>query len=99
MPSGRPPFPDRTAETYVANTGRAGAIIRGRLRCRKARPRRIGDTGDVLAEFVRLERLGMPGHFYWIPRDGSEIRAGINIAEAEPLQAGFVDAIERVGRA
>jgi hypothetical protein len=41
----------------------------------------------------------MPGHFYWIPRDGSEIRAGINFAEAESLQAGFVDAIERVGRA
>jgi hypothetical protein len=97
MPSGRPQLPDRTAETYAASTGRAGAIIRGLLRCHKARPRRISATRDRLAEFVRLERLGMPGYFYWISRDGSKILAGRGLVGAEPLQPGFLYAMERAG--
>jgi hypothetical protein len=36
---------------------------------------------------------------YWVRRDGSEIRAGLNFATAEALSAGFVDLMARFGRA
>jgi hypothetical protein len=97
MSPGRPPFPDRTADTYLANTGRAGAIIRGLLRSGKASPRRLAETSDQGAEFIRLERRAAHGASYWVARDGTEIRAGINFADAETLQPGFVEAMERTG--
>jgi hypothetical protein len=50
------------------------------------------DTG----EFVRLERRPAPG-WYWIARDGGQVRVGCDFATVEQLQAGFLDAMARVG--
>jgi hypothetical protein len=97
MPIGRPPEIDRTAATHMAGTARASAVIRGLLRSGRARPRRLCDTGDDATEFIRIERRAAHGASFWVRRDGSEIRAGINFADAEALQIGFVDAMERVG--
>jgi hypothetical protein len=99
MRASRPPFPDRTAETYVANTGRAGAVVRGLLRTGRARPRRLADTGDDATEFIRLARRAAHGACFWVARNGSEIRAGINFADAEPLQIGFVEKMAEAGAA
>jgi hypothetical protein len=99
MPLGRPPEIDRTAAEHLAGTARAGAIVRGLLRTGKARPRRLCDTGDQVAKFIRLERRAAHGACYWVAVDGSEIRAGSNFAEAEALQPGFLYAMERAGGA
>jgi hypothetical protein len=97
MPLGRPIEIDRPAAEHLAGTTRAGAVVRGLLRTGKARPRRLADTGDDAAEFIRLERRAAHGASFWVARDGSEVRAGINFAEAEPMQPGFLYAMERAG--
>ena len=97
MPPGRPPEIDRTAANHLAGNARASAVIRGLLRSGKARPRRLAETSDRGAEFVRLDRRAAHGANYWVARDGSEVRTGINFADAEALQPGFLEAMERVG--
>jgi hypothetical protein len=99
MPLGRPIEIDRHADDHLAGGARAGAVVRGLLRTGKARPRRLADTVDDATEFIRLERRAAHGGCFWVRRDGSEVRAGINFAEAESLQAGFVRAMERAGAA
>jgi hypothetical protein len=100
MSSGRPPVPDHTFIAYSAGVDRAGAIVRGLLRSGRARPRRLSDTAAAGAgEFIRLERRAAHGATYWVRRDGSEIRAGLSFAEAEPMQAGFLEAMARAGAA
>jgi hypothetical protein len=99
MPPGRQPFVDRPATEHLAGTARATAVVRGLLRTGRARPRRLADTGDDASEFIVLQHRSTPGARYWVKRTGAEIRAGINFAEAEALQAGFVEAMERVGAA
>jgi hypothetical protein len=95
VPLGRPPEIDRPAAEHLAGTTRAGALVRGLLRTGRARPRRLAETSDQVAEFVRLERRAAHGASYWIARDGSEFRAGSNFAVAEPMQPGFLHAMER----
>jgi hypothetical protein len=73
-------------------------VVRGLLRTGRARPRRLAETSDQVAEFVRLERRAAPGASYWVRRDGAEIRAGLSFATAEALSAGFIDLMTRVGR-
>ena len=97
MPLGRPTEIDRTAADHLAGIARASAVIRGLLRSGKASPRRLAKTSDQGAEFARLDRRSAHGASYWVRRDGSEIRTGINFAEAESLQAGFLEAMSRVG--
>jgi hypothetical protein len=87
---------DRPAADHVAGVARASAIIRGLLRTCRARPRRLADTVDQSAEFIRLERV-TGGQFYWIARDGSEVLAGRGLVDAEALQAGFVEKMARAG--
>jgi hypothetical protein len=99
MPPSRPPVPDRTFIAYIAGVGRAGAVVRGLLRTGKARPRRLADSGDDAAEFIRLDRHAAQGASYWVQRTGTEIRAGLSFATAQPLSAGFVELMARVGRA
>src|SRR5258708_40456 len=99
MPPGRPPEIDRPAAAHMAGTARAGALVRGLLRSGKARPRRLCDTGDDTTEFIRLDRHAAHGASYWVSRDGTEVRAGINFATAEALQPGFLEAMERAGAA
>jgi hypothetical protein len=88
---------DRPAAAHLAGVARASAIVRGLLRTGRARPRRLADTGDQTAEFIRLERRAAGGQFYWIARDGSEILAGRGLVDAEPLQAGFVERMANSG--
>jgi hypothetical protein len=88
---------DRPAAAHLAGVARASAIVRGLLRTGRARPRRLADTVDLSAEFIRLERREAGGQFYWISRDGSRVLAGRGLVDAEPLQAGFVERIARSG--
>jgi hypothetical protein len=97
MPPGRPPELDRTAARHAAGTERAGSVIRGLLKTGRARPRRIAMLVDA-GEFVRLERRPAPG-WYWIARDGGQVRVGCNFATAEALQPGFLEAMSRAGAA
>jgi hypothetical protein len=90
---------DRDAAEHLAGTARASAVVRGLLRSGKASPRRLAETSDQGAEFVRIERRAVHGASYWVARDGSEIRVGSNFADAETLQAGFLEAMERAGAA
>jgi hypothetical protein len=99
MPPGRRPVLDHAFIAYITGVDRAGAIVRGLLRSGRARPRRLSDTAAGAGEFIRLERRAAHGATYWVRRDGSEIRAGLSFAEAEPMQAGFLMAMERVGAA
>jgi hypothetical protein len=74
---------------------RAHAIMEG-LR-RTGRTRKVSAApDDGLAEFIQLERT-MPGTYYWIAVDGSEVRAGASFADAAELQPGFVAAMARAG--
>jgi hypothetical protein len=68
------------------------------LRTGRARPRRLAETIDKTAEFIRLEQRVAGGQFYWIACDGSEIRAGRGLVDAEPLQAGFVERMAVAGK-
>ncbi len=96
----RPPASlDLPAAAHMADTARAGAVVRGLLRTGRARPRRLADTGDDATEFIRIERRAAHGACFWVARDGSDIRAGVNFADAEALQPGFLEAMERVGAA
>ena len=52
----------------------------------------------VTGEFVRLERRTSPG-WYWIARDGGQVRVGCNFAAAEQLQQGFIAIMARAGAA
>jgi hypothetical protein len=54
--------------------------VRGLLCTGRARPRRLGDTGRDVAEFIRLERHAAHGATYWIRRDGSELRTCLSFA-------------------
>ncbi len=68
----------------------AGLIITGRAR-------KIAAGADD--GLISLQRLAAPGEFYWLARDGSEIRSGSSLAESEPLQLGFLTAMARAGGA
>jgi hypothetical protein len=46
---------------------------------------------------IVLRKLMAPGEFYFVARDGSSIFAGSTLADAEPLQPGFVAAMARAG--
>jgi hypothetical protein len=97
MPLGRPPLPDHTFTAYIARVDRAGAIVRGLLRSGRARPRRLSDTTAGAGEFIRLERHAAHGASYWVARDSLEVRVGTNFADAQALQPGFLEAMERAG--
>jgi len=45
---------------------------------------------------LRLERRN--GGYYWISFNGSELRQGLNLLDAEPLQSTFVVAMAMAGR-
>jgi hypothetical protein len=98
MQPGRPPIPDRHADAHADRTARAGAVVRGLLRTRRARPRLLSETGDQVAEFARLERRDRTG-YYWISRAGDAIRVGSDFVASIELQQGFADAMARVGSA
>ena len=72
--------------THTANAIAAGLIRSGRAWDRAER------VGDVL----RLERKS--GGYYWITFDGREIRQGMTLGDAEPLQPTFVAKMTAAGR-
>jgi hypothetical protein len=74
-------------------TARARAVIAGLIGTGRAR--RV--TAAAADGLIRLQRLAALGEFYWLARDGSEIRSGSNLDEAEPLQVGFLIAMARAG--
>jgi hypothetical protein len=88
----RPAALDRHAVAANAAATRARAIAQGLLitgRARRSQPLPEG-------EFVRLERLSAIG-FYWVKKDGTEIRSGGSFAQASPLQLGFLDMMAAAG--
>ena len=70
---------------------RAAAVARGLVRTGRA-TKGIGSDQGML----RLQCLS--GDFYWISIDGSDVRRGSTLREADELQAKFTDAMERAGR-
>jgi len=72
-------------------TNVAAAIAKGLVRSDRAHDR-VEKVGDVL----RLERKN--GGDYWITFDGRELRQGMTLGEAEPLQPSFVTAMTAAGR-
>jgi hypothetical protein len=71
-------------------TNSATAIATGLIRTGRAvHTERVGDV-------VRLSRRG--GGYYWITFDGAEVRQGLTLLDAEPLQSTFIAAMARVGR-
>ena len=84
---------DRHAAAASRAVWRARAIARGLIATARARRSQALPEG----EFVRLEGTSATGSFYWIRRDGAEVRSGVSFAEAESLQPKFVEAMERAG--
>jgi hypothetical protein len=78
-------MPDPTPEL----SKRAQAIIEGLMRTGRGSDQRFLDT------YVRLRARA--GGFYWVHVDGSELLRGDDLANAEPLQAPFVEAMMRAG--
>jgi hypothetical protein len=89
---------DRHARDANRGFARAAALSRGLIMTGRARRAAAAAADDGLSEFTRLERRTAAGS-YWVHRDGSEVRAGISFAAADPLQPGFVDAMARAGAA
>jgi hypothetical protein len=86
-----------TARPPKATDGGSLACGRKKSPAGRARPRQIAMLVDT-GEFVRLERRPAPG-WYWIARDGGQVRVGCNFATAEQLQPGFLEAMSRAGAA
>lgn len=73
----------------IRPTDNATAIATGLIRTgRAAHTERVGDV-------LRLERRA--GGYYWINFDGAEVRQGLALGDAEPLQMSFAAAMARVG--
>jgi hypothetical protein len=71
-------------------TDSANAIAAGLIRTgRAARGERVGDV-------LRLKRHA--GGYYWIDFNGTEVRQGAMLLDAEPLQQTFVLAMALSGR-
>jgi hypothetical protein len=74
----------------------AGLIASGRARrVSEGQGHRIVDSRG----YVTLLRLVPGGGIYRIPRDGSTVLAGPDICSLDPLQAGFVETMARLGGA
>ena len=73
----------------IRPTDNATAIATGLIRTgRAAHTERVGDV-------LRLERRA--GGYYWINFDGAEVRQGLALGDAEPLQMSFAAAMARLG--
>jgi hypothetical protein len=58
----------------------------------------LEDMAEIEAEWHRLTRRDNPARFYWVHRTTGECRSGRDfVADAEPLQSGFADAMARIG--
>jgi hypothetical protein len=81
-------------------SARAGAIARGlritgRIGDLRSAPTCVVDGDDDLERWLTLP--ARTGQFYFLRPDGGELRRGVDYVDAEPLQIGFLDAMERVG--
>jgi hypothetical protein len=83
-----------SATATPALTDRAKSIARGLVVSGRA-TRRFGASDG--GEFVRLTRRA--GGNYWLAVDGAGLLSGDTIVDAQPLQPGFVAAMERAGAA
>jgi hypothetical protein len=73
---------------------RARAILAGLIRTARVQPMVPGDR-MFWRGLLRVDRVG--GDFFWLAADGSRLLRGRDAAEAEPLAAGFILAMERAG--
>ena len=71
---------------------RAERIVDGLLKTGRASKPRLSQG------YILLDTKGETG-FYWVPYDGQRILKGTQRAQADELQAGFVDAMARAGQA
>jgi hypothetical protein len=76
---------------------RATAILAGLIKSGKVHITPPG-TANVRHGFMRLDRVGAEGIFYWIALDGSTLKRGRDLAEADDLAPGFVQSMERLGQ-
>jgi hypothetical protein len=75
-------------------SARASAILGGLIRSGKVHVMPPG-AANVRHGYMRVERVG--GGFYWLRCDGSVIRRGRDVTEAEALSDAFRDAMEGLG--
>jgi hypothetical protein len=77
---------------------RARAIIAGLLKSGRARRVSEGQGRRVVDArgFVSLVRLSPPG-LYRVHRSGNVVLAGDDVVDVQPLQAGFIEAMARLG--
>ena len=68
---------------------RAWAIANGLIRTGRAA------TPLHVRRFICLHTAG--SHRYWVSYDGHRVRRGRELADAEELQSGFVEAMVRAG--
>jgi hypothetical protein len=71
-------------------TDNATAVATGLIRSGRA------EHSECVGDVLRLARRG--GGYYWICTDGTELRLGETLLDAEPLQSTFAAAMARVGR-
>jgi len=70
-------------------TDNATAVATGLIRSGRA------EHSECVGDELRLARRG---GYYWICTDGTELRLGETLLDAEPLQSTFAAAMARVGR-
>jgi hypothetical protein len=75
---------------------RALAIVAGLVKSAKVAPMMPG-AANFRHGFMRLDRVGAEGIFYWVAADGSVLKRGRDLGEADDLAPGFVQAMERLG--
>jgi hypothetical protein len=86
---------DTTATRHAPISSRALAVIRGLRRTARA-PNVVGSVSLVDDHrWVTVDRVA--GGFFFVSIEGAELRRGDDLADADLLQAGFVDAMARVG--
>jgi hypothetical protein len=76
---------------------RALAIVAGLVQSKKVAPM-VPGSANMARGFMRLDRVGAEGIFYWIALDGSTLKRGRDLAEADDLAPGFVQSMERLGQ-
>jgi hypothetical protein len=74
---------------------RAAAVVRGLRRTGRGRMPPAGDVdNDGDHRWIRMNGARV---FYFVSATGDTILRGPDFASAEPLQAGFIDAMARIG--
>ena len=86
-----PRYPVMRTTPMPRPTDAASAIAAGLIRSGRAQ-----GNAEMVGKVIRLPR--MSGGYYWISFDGSELRQGMTLGDAELLQPSFALAMLAAGR-